>query len=188
MVYGEEQRKEIETITERSITLKLSNADCKRISEKAGEVGMTVAELLESFIGDLVNGTYTNGSDERMFAEAWFDRCGFAAFPDQTFLRWLITHDALGEITGLLSDVQEAKGEIADGDAVPGYWEPGEKEGILEDIDCWEKEIAGIWNEYDSAAKQYKSGTFEEEMKKVLAWQEEYERLLTGIDKSESEG
>lgn len=64
-----EQEKEIKTIRPRSIILNLSNADVKRISEKAEIAGLTVAELLQSFIGDLVNGTYSNGSDERQ--RAW---------------------------------------------------------------------------------------------------------------------
>ena len=60
-----EQEKEIQTIKERTITLKLSDADVERISNKAERHGLTVSELLENFIGDLVGGTYSNGSDER---------------------------------------------------------------------------------------------------------------------------
>lgn len=189
MMYGEEQRKEIETIAARTVVLNLSDADCKRISEKAGEVGMTVAQLLENFIGDLVNGTYTNGSDERMYAEEWFNRCGFAMFPSNTFLRWLIERISLEEVLGLWNDIQQAKEELAEGDAVPGYWEPGERESILEDIDCWQKDIDEHWNEYVSfwGKVKHEVGAFEEEMKKVLDWQEECQRLMTGVSEAESE-
>lgn len=62
--WGKEQEKEIATIKERTIYLNLSDADCKRISTYAAKANITVSQLLESFIGDLVNGTYTNGSDE----------------------------------------------------------------------------------------------------------------------------
>lgn len=55
--HGEQQKKEIETIRKRTIELELSDADVKRIAEKAGAHGMTVGKLLESFIGDLVCGT-----------------------------------------------------------------------------------------------------------------------------------
>lgn len=61
---AEEQKKEIETIKERQIFIKLSDADCERISKLCGAHNLTVGELLENFIGDLVCGTYTNGSDE----------------------------------------------------------------------------------------------------------------------------
>ena len=31
-------------------------------------------------------GTYSNGSDERMYAEQWFERCWFGMFPEHTLL------------------------------------------------------------------------------------------------------
>lgn len=92
-----EQQKEIETIKERTIKLKLSDADCWRLSKKAASVGLTVSELLENFIGDLVAGTYSNGSDERMYANTWFDRCGFAMFPEVTFVGFLIDECILSD-------------------------------------------------------------------------------------------
>ena len=76
-----QQQEEIETIRSRTIEVKLSDADVKRISEKAAAHGLTVGELIENFIGDLVCGTYSNGSDERMYAEQWFERCWFAVYP-----------------------------------------------------------------------------------------------------------
>ncbi len=63
-----ESQEEMATIKERSISLKLSDADCERLLKKAAMCGLTVAELLQNFIGDLVDGTYSNGSDERMLA------------------------------------------------------------------------------------------------------------------------
>lgn len=183
---GMEQQREIQTITGRTLVLKLSDADCRRISEKAGEVGMTVAQLLETFIGDLVNGTYSNGSDERMYADEWFNRCGFAMFPDYTFLRWLIESDLLDEVLGLWEDIQQAKEELADGDSASDGWEPGVREEILEDIDCWKREIEKYWVDYNFKPK-FGHGSFEEEMKKVLDWEKEYQQLLTGRVKAERE-
>ena len=63
MSWGEEQQKEIETIRERKITVKLSDADCDRLARKCGKHGLTIGELIENFVGDLVGGTYSNGSD-----------------------------------------------------------------------------------------------------------------------------
>ena len=80
MSYGEEQQKEIETIRERKITVKLSDADCDRLARKCGEHGLTIGELIENFVGDLVGGTYSNGSDERDYADRWFERCWFLAY------------------------------------------------------------------------------------------------------------
>jgi len=47
MSWGEEQKKEIETIRERKITVKLSDADCDRLARKCGEHGLTIGELIE---------------------------------------------------------------------------------------------------------------------------------------------
>ena len=87
---NEEQQKEISTIKERTITLKLSDADCERLARKCGECGLTVGQLFENFVGDLVDGTYSNGSDERMHAEEWFNRCWFAHPYEETLLKELL--------------------------------------------------------------------------------------------------
>jgi hypothetical protein len=92
MNYDKEQAKEIETIKERTITLKLSDADCERISKLVGKHEITVSQLLENFIGDLVSGTYSNGSDERYMAEQWFNRCWFGMFPEETLLKYLLEY------------------------------------------------------------------------------------------------
>lgn len=97
MLY-EDRKKEIKTIKERTLVLKLSDADCDRILQKATSHSMTVSELLESFIGDLVDGTFTNGSDERYLAEDWFNRCGFERDDKRTLLWHLLEQHADLEI------------------------------------------------------------------------------------------
>lgn len=81
---------DIKTIRKRQLEIKLSDADTLRLIKKAGEVNLTVSELLENFIADLVCGIFTNGSDERMFAEEWFNRCWFAMFSENTLLSHLL--------------------------------------------------------------------------------------------------
>ena len=46
--------KQSETIQSRQLEIKLSEEDVRKITEKAGAHGLTVAELIEHFIGDLV--------------------------------------------------------------------------------------------------------------------------------------
>jgi len=101
------QQQEIETIKERIVTLKLSDADCDRIAKKAGMHGLTVGELLENFIGDLVDGTYSNGSDERDRANEWFERCGFSFMYEKTLLRHLL--DWENDIDDFLTACDELK-------------------------------------------------------------------------------
>ncbi len=69
------------TLKDRSITFGLSDTDCEQLMERCGMCGITVDQLLENFIGDLVSGTHSNGSDERMLANKWFDRCWFSVEP-----------------------------------------------------------------------------------------------------------
>ena len=82
MSYGEQQKKEIETITERTITVKLTDTDCEKLVHICGEHNLTVGQLIGNFIGDLVCGTHSNGSDERDLAEQWFKCCWFGMFPE----------------------------------------------------------------------------------------------------------
>lgn len=56
MRYGVSQKEEIQTIRERNITVKLSDADCDRLAKKCGEFGITVGELIANFIGEMEKG------------------------------------------------------------------------------------------------------------------------------------
>ena len=122
MSWGEEQQKEIETIRERKITVKLSDADCDRLARKCGEHGLTIGELIENFVGDLVDGTYSNGSDERMYAQQWFERCWFGMFPKPTLLNHLLSEgyepqhflDALKNIETAKRDIKRSQKDIAE--------------------------------------------------------------------------
>lgn len=186
--YGTQQQEEIKTICKRTLELELSDADVRRISKKAGAVGFTVAELLQSFIGDLVDGTYSNGSDERMYAQKWFDRCGFAMCSDLTFLRYLMEWGGgIDEVITLWEDIQSAKKEIAHLKEHPEEAEPDEIAGYQEDIEYWKEQIDEHWNEYTEQKKEYTPGTFDEEMEKVLNWRQEYQRFLNGGEPAEQE-
>lgn len=177
--HGEQQQNEIKTIRKRVLELKLSDEDVKRISEKAGAVGLSVAELIENFIGDLVCGTYSNGSDERMYAEQWFERCGFGMFPENTFLRYLVEWGGgVDNVIALWEDIQSAEEEIAHIEAEPEEYEPDEKAAYEEDIKDFRERLDEYWKEYAEQKKDEKHGTFDEEMKKVIEWWQEYQRFL----------
>lgn len=167
-----QQQEEIETIRSRTIEVKLSDADVKRISEKAAAHGLTVGELIENFIGDLVCGTYSNGSDERMYAEQWFERCWFGMFPDLTFLRYLIEWGGLDEVIGAWENIksteeniQTSEEELASG-VMKGRggetytWKDitnGEGTPIYSSKEEWEQEertVIADWREEVEADKQ----------------------------------
>ena len=49
-----------------------------------------MGELLENFINDLIIGERSNGSDERMYAEQWFQRYWFSIdYGTSSFLSYL---------------------------------------------------------------------------------------------------
>ena len=114
MKFYDEQKKEIATISDRNITVRLSDADVERVSKLAGEHGITIEELLENFIGDLVGGTYSNGSDERAFARRWFERCWFGMFPENTFLHFLICWGYIDDALQMYDDIAEHKNRITE--------------------------------------------------------------------------
>lgn len=68
----------------------MSEEDCKKIAELCGAHNLTVTELVESFLSDLTYGTQTNGSDERLYAKAWFNRCYPQLMCEETLLKAII--------------------------------------------------------------------------------------------------
>ena len=110
------QKEEIETIKPRNYSLSLSDADVERIAYKAAEYHLTVSELIENFIGDLVGGTYSNGSDERMYAEQWAERCGFSycTSSERNLISYLASELAenFKDLHEILEGIQDVKDEI----------------------------------------------------------------------------
>ena len=98
------QEAEIKTIKPRNITINLSDADVERLFGKTYVNGITPSELIEGFLGDLIDGTYSNGSDERMLADEYFERCCYGMGADYTFLRWALEFEYYDDIIDLIDD------------------------------------------------------------------------------------
>lgn len=185
MMYKEQQETEILTIKARTVTLNLSDADVLRISEKAGRAGTTVGALLSSFIGDLVDGTYSNGSDERALAQDWFDRCGFSYEADKTFLRYLLDY---GNVDALISSDQaitQNKDDLWELETKPqkSAEDLEEIQSLKGDISYWQGEIDSTFSDFITWCQDDPHESFEEEMKKVRAWANSYAAFLNGTDK-----
>lgn len=168
---SEKQEAEIKSIKARNFQLKLSDADVERIFLKAGEAGLSVSELLENFIGDLVGGTYSNGSDERDHASQWFDRCWFGmGLGEFTFLQWLISvwcvEDALGDWIRFLNYRENII--ILDED------DKADMENVKQSLDAY-------FEEYKQQPQAAKDGTIESEMPKVEQWWNEMNRIAHPI-------
>lgn len=175
MIWGDQQQKEIATIRERTFKLNLSDADVNRLALKAAEAGMTMEQLLVSFIGDLVDGTYSNGSDERDYAEAWYDRCGFSFYPANDLAR-LAKHDQLDSAVSeckayrdSIETLELLKRELADPDC--DYTTEEDVKGAEEDVAYCKEEI-------ESTMKYaYCEGKVEEVVAAVLKWDEDLKRF-----------
>ena len=169
------QEEEIATIRERTVKLSLSDADTVRLSEKAASVGLTVAELLQNFIGDLVDGTYSNGSDERMLANEWFNRCGFSFVPESTFIAFLIEWGDLQpciDSMDYIADCERDLEQAVDADEVEDIHH------LQEEIQRERETIEDYYREYQAHTKSPQ--TKEEALEAVEAYKEQLEKLREG--------
>ena len=140
MTSYERQKAEIETIRPRSFSLSLSNADVKRLYEKAYSNGITPAQLLQDYIGDLLDGTYTRGSDERM--------------PDdpRSFLQWALDEYRIDDIADELETLDYATGDIQYYEENPDDpAQPGELNDLQATKTEAESELAAIYEEYTAS-------------------------------------
>ena len=89
-------------VSERTVGIQMSDEDAEKLSALAANHGKTVSELLSGFVGDLICGSQTNGSDEREFAELWLNR-RYGYWDDDSLLAHLANSDP---------DVNAAVGEF----------------------------------------------------------------------------
>lgn len=169
------QQAEIATIRPRSFTLSLSDADVERLYEKAYSRGITPAELLEGFIGDLVCGTYTHGSDERMYAQQYFDRCCYDG--NGSWLEWALNDMEYSDIVEALELREDGLGDIAyledNNDA-----EPGELEERKRWVEEAEAELKEIYDRY--AAEVEHPQPYPEALQAVIDYRSELQRMKEG--------
>lgn len=174
----EKQQEEIKTIRERTLTLRLSDADVKRICKKAASVSLTVSQLLENFIGDLICGTYSNGSDERNYADNWFERCCFDLSAEPTFLRYSLINFICEDVIELYNDIQDEKEYLSEIEAEPMQEDELEEKALIEEnIEYLSEQLQEYFTGYQKEWKMENS-SLEEEMKIILAWYKQYQNLL----------
>lgn len=174
-----DQEKEIATIRERTLKIRLSDADILRVCEKAGVHNITVAHIVESYLMDLVNGTYTSGSDERHRANAYFERCNYGTFPGNTFLRYLITTGGIGEYIENLDAVRDYENELTRY-AVMKNLTNGEKasfEIFQEELKLAKAVLVDYYKEYCSRCTNEPPEPPDKAQAAVIAWQTEYKNL-----------
>ena len=75
--------------TSRTYRLHLADEELEKLAALAGEYNLTVPELLEAFIADLVHGRRSNGSDERELMKEWFDRFRYNFDTSKSLIQYL---------------------------------------------------------------------------------------------------
>lgn len=146
---------------ERILKFNLSDEDCDKISEKLGIYGLSVGELISNFICDLVVSIYSNGSDERDFADRWFERCWFSREQDNLLSHLLNCNDS-DTIEDFLLTV----------DDIEYYKNNPEKH---------DNEIIELEEEYNNYIKDYiedhPDANIESEILQCRIWLQEFENL-----------
>lgn len=181
----ETQKEEIETIKPRTFEVKLSNADVIRLYEKAFSNGITPEELIADYLGDLLDGTYTRGSDERLFASQYFDRCCYE-FNPKSLIQWALYEYRAEDLKEALESLEDANGDLQllEEEKEAGEIDPQEYESAASSLQDYkadaETEIQDIYKEY----LQYKERAKEEpqELEEGLAelrtYYEELENMI----------
>ena len=135
------------------IELNLSEETELELRVKAARGGLTASELLSAFVHDLVEDDRSNGSDERMYANDWYDRCYFTHGPADDFYTWLARRYELEAAMEDWSVIADARADME--------YDPDDEEYVQELQEVIEersKDIAARYRDYGG------SGDWEQEM------------------------
>lgn len=178
MMSRTKQQEEIETIKERNIVLKLSDADCEKIFELCGKNNLSISELLENFIGDLIDGTYSNGSDERELAQQWLERCGFDWNPKPTLLQWFLEEWVSVEgFLDLIDNIEIGYKDLENYQIDPNAYDEEEIGFLKTDIEDWEEELIDYKSRYK---EENPDADWDKELVNVKEWFETKKRFVEG--------
>lgn len=159
-------------IYECKLTLKLTGEDADRICRKAGEAEITVTELLQEFIGDLIHGRHTGGSDERDCADMWFNRRYSMLCDNNDFVRYALMYYNVDELLRVQESIEEYE-EMLQDEEYEEDWD-----GLRENVEAWKSELEEVyagfleWSEPKKAEKN-----LDEDMQRLAAWKEGVERF-----------
>ena len=145
----------------RSVPVRMSDSDLKFLSERCGRDNISIQNLFETFVGDLINGSFYSGSDEWLYANQWYDRHGFGYSWDhkESLLSHLLRYGSVDTVDDFITAWDERAylrdhPEKVDPEAYP-WWEDDIKEAL----------------------EDFKGDPTEDDIKVVKEWLEEFQRL-----------
>ena len=101
-----------------NVSLELYEENLKDVLFKLAADGTDLNELLEGFINDLVCGRGQHGSDECDRARAYYDRCSYGLWEENTFLRYLLESGEMEYFLSILEDVEAYKEELKEAEEI----------------------------------------------------------------------
>lgn len=156
------KNEENDQLKERTISIRMTDSDLQALASKCGKNGITIKELFEIFVGDLVGGHFCYGSDEGRLADEWFERHLFE-YGDDSLLQYLLRYGSATIVGTFLEAWEEQKYFAEHPDELSTICDPSEEpwfiEEIKDDISGWNGEIT------------------DEEINRIKAWLEEYSTI-----------
>lgn len=162
---------------ERTISLKLSDEDARRLCIKAGKVGISVTELLENFIQDLTFSKRSNGSDEEDLANQWLNRCMFGGLSDRNFLMFVMAEENQDQMTELWTVLQETKKRLAIG--LSDFCDQEEMDAAKEDVEYWQESLEDFYQQFEKYGGGKGNG-MEEDFKELVRWKQDFDAFMRG--------
>lgn len=159
-------------IYECKLTLKLTGEDADRLCRKAGEAGISVPELLEEFIGDLIDGRHTGGSDERDYVDMWFYRRYNMLCDDDGFVRYVLMYEDAERLLDIQQYIKDDEPDLLDEEFKEDW------DNIRENVDAWKSELEKVYADFlEWSGRERTEGSLEEDMQRLAAWKEGVERF-----------
>ena len=113
-----------------------------------------------------------------MYAEQWYQRCWFAMFSDDTFLKFLLLWGDLDDFIDLMNEMESSKKEMAEATADAEDCSAEERDELQEYINDLQKEIDYYWGKFLERKRQKESYAFEKEIENIMAWKSQLDAIL----------
>lgn len=141
--------------------IKLSLTEAYNLWKKVGSSGLSINNLLEYFIVDLIQGN--------TYIDQWFEsRFGS---PEKTFLRYLLERDILERTVAEWEEVQIMRKDLEYAVSHKKKYYLGDKtEDIKKCLEIWLEKLNDIFTGFQLWTKEETSGTLDQEMEKVSNW------------------
>lgn len=165
-------------LKKRSIQINLSDQDLEKVLDLCGRHQLTIGNLVSHFLSDLVYGdSYLSGSDERDYANRYYDRTCAGRFAEKTILSYLLSEecDPETEFLNYLDNIERLKKEKEHLEKYPEEALEGELEDIIEELEGTQEAIDYRISEWK---KHGGEGDLPKEIELIQKWVDERNELL----------